>query len=239
MTRMYNNCYVVAVLLAVAMSSSMQLVTHAFITTTTTNTPMTKYTSVVTTISSNKRRQRSSSRSLKLEPLFGNVQVARNGLSYEEVEIGTGRNIFPGDSILCYYVGSFKKSPFQSVTFDETDPGDPAEIVIGVGNVIPGWEIGICGDSGLDIPPMKIGGDRKLIIPAELAYGERGAGEGRIPPNTVLEFQIAILNAERKDSGVSGSTKLKGFAGLLGFFAFMLISLFVVTQNIDFLFKLL
>ena len=229
---MYNNCYVFAVLLAVAMSSSMQLVTHAFSTTTTTNTPMTKYTSVVTTIGS-KRRQQSSRRSLQLQPLFGVVQVARNGLSYEDVEIGTGRNIFPGDSILCYYVGSYKKTTGEKITFDETEPGDPADIVIGVGNVIQGWEIGICGSSGLDIPPMKIGGDRKLIIPAELAYGETGAGDGVIPPNTVLEFQIAILNAERKDSGVSDSTKIKGFAGLAGFFTFMLIFGFFVVQNID------
>mmetsp|Transcript_19879 Transcript_19879/g.55396 ORF Transcript_19879/g.55396 Transcript_19879/m.55396 type:complete len:222 (+) Transcript_19879:212-877(+) len=177
--------------------------------------------------------------------------VARNGLSYEDVEIGTGRNVFPGDSILCYYVGTYEdtgsggagNNPFfaaigggagkgKTVTFDETEPGEPAEVVIGRGQVIQGWDIGICGDQSLEIPPMKIGGDRKLIIPAELAYGERGAGDV-IPPNTVLEFQVAVLNAERSDPGVSAETKLKGFAALGGFLFFMGVFGFLVVTNID------
>lgn len=177
--------------------------------------------------------------------------TARNGLAYEEVEIGTGRNIFPGDSILCYYVGTYQKeagsdNPFfaafaqggNTVTFDETEVGEPAEVLIGKGKVIKGWDIGICGDQSLDIPPMKIGGDRKLIIPAELAYGERGAGND-IPPNTDLEFQVEILNAERFEQGVSDSTKLKGFAALVGFLGFMGILLLVLVQNVDFLKALL
>lgn len=177
--------------------------------------------------------------------------TARNGLSYEDIEIGTGRNIFPGDSILCYYVGTYEKeagadNPFftafskggNTVTFDETEAGEPAEVLIGKGKVIKGWDIGICGDQSLDIPPMKIGGDRKLIIPAELAYGERGAGDA-IPPNTQLEFQIEILNAEKFDQGISGGTRLKGFAALAGFLGFMGILLIVVVQNIDILKALL
>lgn len=180
--------------------------------------------------------------------------TARNGLEYEDIEIGTGRNVFAGDEILCYYVGTYEQgaddaggdNPFfaafnkgpKTITFDETEPGDPAEVVIGRGQVIKGWDIGICGDQSLDIPPMKIGGDRKLIIPAELAYGERGAGDV-IPPNTMLEFQVAIVNAERTDPGISGSTRLKGFAALVGFLGFMLISLFVVSQNANFLMSLI
>ena len=178
--------------------------------------------------------------------------VARNGLSYEEVEIGTGRNIFPGDAILCYYVGTYEKTadsggdnPFlaafgggdKTITFDETEPGDPAEVIVGKGQVIKGWDIGICGDPTLEIPPMKIGGDRKLIIPAELAYGESGAGDV-IPPNTELQFQIAIINAERRDPGVSASTKLKGFTALFGFLFVMLFLLVVVAQNADLLLAL-
>lgn len=191
----------------------------------------------------------SQTRSLQQAPL-GAAIVARNGLSYEEIEIGTGRNIFPGDAVLCYYVGTYKESGAsgggdnallaafskassgKTVTFDETQPGNPAEIVVGRGVVIKGWELGICGDQTLDIPPMKIGGDRKLIIPAALAYGEAGAGDF-IPPNTDLEFQIAIVNAERKDPGVSDSTKFKGFAGLIGFLVFMAGFGLVAVQNID------
>ncbi|VEU44757.1 unnamed protein product [Pseudo-nitzschia multistriata] len=177
--------------------------------------------------------------------------VARNGLSWEDVEIGTGRNVFPGDQILCYYSGSYQQdasaasggsNPFfaaiagggkgKKITFDETEPGEPAEVVVGRGQVIKGWDIGICGDQTLDIPPMKIGGDRKLIIPAELAYGERGAGDV-IPPNTVLEFQVAVLNAERSDPGVSSEVKAKGFAALGGFFLFMAVFGFLLATNID------
>lgn len=195
----------------------------------------------------------SQTRSLQQAPL-GAATVARNGMSYEEIEIGTGRNIFPGDAVLCYYVGTYEESPGASseggdgnpilaafakaggssktVTFDETQPGDPAEFVVGRGMVIPGWDIGMCGDKTLGIPPMKIGGDRKLIIPAALCYGEAGAGDV-IPPNKDLSFQIAIVNAERKDPGVSDSTKFKGFAGLIGFLVFMAGFGLIAVQNID------
>lgn len=172
--------------------------------------------------------------------------VARNGLSFEDIEIGTGRNIFPGDAILCYYVGTYKESadagggnPFfgglgggKTITFDETEPGEPAEVIVGKGQVIQGWDIGICGDPTLDIPPMKIGGDRRLIIPAKLAYGEGGAGDA-IPPNTDLEFQIAIVNAERGDPGLSGSFKAKAFAILFAFLAVSLVLSIVVASNAD------
>lgn len=185
----------------------------------------------------------------RLSTSLNEMITARNGLQYEDVEIGTGRNVFPGDSILCYYVGTYQKessaggdNPFfaafskasggSTVTFDETELGEPAEVLIGRGQVIKGWDIGICGDQSLEIPPMKIGGDRKLIIPAELAYGERGAGSD-IPPNTDLEFQVEILNAERFEQGVSGSTKLKGFAALGGFLGFMGIVLLVIVSNLD------
>jgi len=207
-------------------------------------------TAVVTTNNCRNRCMRTNRRVSRHQQLL-RVQplgvLSRNGLIYEDIEIGTGRNIFPGDSILCYYIGTYQSTPTKGgnefnpfsnnnkkkkVTFDKTDDGEPAEIVVGVGNSIPGWEIGICGDATLDIPPMKIGGDRKLIIPADLAYGSQGAGEGVIPPNTDLEFQIEIINAERKSSGVSSSTKVKGFAGLVGFLTVSGIITFIIVQNI-------
>lgn len=150
--------------------------------------------------------------------------VARNGLEFEDVEIGTGRNVFAGDTILCYYEGSYKKvggGPFgqtSTVVFDKTEAGDPIEILIGRGEVIPGWDIGILGDASLQIPPMKIGGDRKLKIPSSLAYGEAGAGGGIIPPGQDLEFQISILNAEQK-SAISQDVKVAGYAAVVLFAA--------------------
>lgn len=150
--------------------------------------------------------------------------IARNGLEFEDVEIGTGRNIFPGDTILCYYEGSFKKlgsGPFGQVStfvFDKTEAGDPIEIMVGRGQVIRGWDIGILGDPSLGIPPMKIGGDRKLKVPSSLAYGETGAGGGVIPPGQDLEFQIAVLNAEQK-GGISQDFKVVGYAAIVLFAA--------------------
>ena len=159
--------------------------------------------------------------------------VARNGLGYEEIELGTGRNVFPGDAVLCYYVGQYKTANLlgeKTVTFDETLPGEPAEFIVGKGQVIPGFDVGICGDMSLDIPAMKIGGDRKLAIPASLAYGERGAGDS-IPPNTDLEFQVSILSATSKE-GLSKDVLIKGFAGLGGFLVFMAGFGYVLLQTV-------
>ena len=139
------------IMLASSSSSSSYssiFVTDAFTTPTSTTT--------TASLTVTKRRQ-----GISVNPALTVLDVtARNGLIYEDIEIGTGRNIFPGDSILCYYEGAYygeKKGgdsktglPFFSglpggtkkIIFDATDPGEPAEIVIGVGGVIPGWEIG-------------------------------------------------------------------------------------------------
>lgn len=211
--------------------ASSSIVTEAFTTTASLSSSLTT-------------RSRDRSKSRKRESASsGQVLLdvtARNGLIYEEIEIGTGRNIFPGDAILCYYEGSYiniEKGPFgttqnKKITFDATDPGEPAEIIIGVGNVIQGWEIGICGEGTLEIPPMKIGGDRRLLIPSELAYGITGTADGTIPPNTDLEFEISIVNAERQQSGISAETKVKGFVGLAGFLSFMALVGFIVVTKI-------
>merc|ERR1711865_616235 len=174
--------------------------------------------------------------------------TARNGLSYEDVEIGTGRNIFPGDTIVCYYIGLYHKTssssstvnrqsdeddsttnPFSAaafssfknrnqgkkIIFDETEPGDPAKVLIGKRTVIRGWDLGICGNRDLDIPPMKIGGERVLRIPAPLAYGQEGSDVFGIPPSTPLEFQISILDAQKDlENGVTTATIQKGILGL-------------------------
>jgi peptidylprolyl isomerase len=69
--------------------------------------------------------------------------------------------------------------------FDSSvDRGSPFEFTIGVGQVIRGWDEGVMG--------MKVGGKRQLIIPADLGYGARGAGNV-IPPNAELIFDVELL----------------------------------------------
>mmetsp|Transcript_24419 Transcript_24419/g.57895 ORF Transcript_24419/g.57895 Transcript_24419/m.57895 type:complete len:170 (+) Transcript_24419:986-1495(+) len=156
---------------------------------------------------------------------------ARNGLEWDDVEIGTGRKIKPGDAILCYYEGSFQQAGRKFV-FDATEDGEPFEVVVGKGEVIDGWDLGVLGSQGLEIEPMRIGGDRKLKIPAGLAYGPVGAGGGIIPPDQDLEFQIEIVNAQ-KTGGVSGDVMTKGLVGFAGFLGFLAIVGIVIVDNID------
>lgn len=73
--------------------------------------------------------------------------------------------------------------------FDSSIGRAPFEFVLGVGQVIKGWDQGIMG--------MCVGEKRKLTIPSELGYGSRGAG-GSIPPNAALVFDIELLKVNGK-----------------------------------------
>jgi len=102
-----------------------------------------------------------------------------------DVKVGTGAEAVKGKTILVHYTGRLQ----DGTKFDSSyDRGTPLKLTLGVGEVIRGWDLGVAG--------MKIGGQRTLVIPPDLAYGERGAGGGVIPPNATLTFQVELVGVE-------------------------------------------
>jgi len=105
-----------------------------------------------------------------------------SGLKYQDLVVGKGPVPKLGDAIVVNYTGKFTNGK----VFDSSLlPGrKPFELHLGRGEVIKGW------DEGLST--MHVGGKRKLIIPPELAYGQRGY-PGVIPPNSTLTFEVELL----------------------------------------------
>lgn len=105
-----------------------------------------------------------------------------DGLQIEDLQVGTGPEAKAGDTISVNYVGALD----NGTVFDASDKhGGPATFQIGVGQLIKGWDEGI--------PGMKVGGKRKLIVPPSLGYGSQNVGNGLIPPNSTLIFEVELL----------------------------------------------
>ena len=105
---------------------------------------------------------------------------------------GTGEGISLGQQAVVHYTG-WLYEPGQpdnkGKQFDSSrERGKPFRFTIGAGGVIKGWEEGVQG--------MQPGVQRQLVIPASLGYGESGAGQGVIPPNATLLFDIELLAIE-------------------------------------------
>jgi FKBP-type peptidyl-prolyl cis-trans isomerase len=109
-----------------------------------------------------------------------------------DVVKGVGDEAFPGMVVIVHYTGWLydPAAPDQhGRKFDSSrDRGQPLSFPLGSGRVIRGWEQGV--------PGMKVGGKRRLVIPPSLAYGSRGAGNGVIPPNATLIFDVELLAVE-------------------------------------------
>lgn len=98
-----------------------------------------------------------------------------------DVKVGTGAPVKPGDTVVVHYVGKLGDGKI----FDSSKSrAIPFELTVGKGMVIKGWEVGLIG--------MRGGGVRRLSIPPEQGYGERGVPHV-IPPNATLYFEIELL----------------------------------------------
>nr|WP_242035688.1 MULTISPECIES: FKBP-type peptidyl-prolyl cis-trans isomerase [unclassified Leptolyngbya] len=110
-----------------------------------------------------------------------NVVTTDSGLKYTDEVEGTGAMPEAGQTVFVHYTGTLE----DGTKFDSSrDRNQPFSFRLGAGQVIRGWDEGIAS--------MRVGGQRRLIIPPELGYGARGAG-GVIPPNATLIFDVELL----------------------------------------------
>ena len=113
------------------------------------------------------------------------ITTTPSGLQYEDTVLGTGAIAKAGQHVSVHYTGWLFNDGVQGAKFDSSkDRGQPFTFGLGAGQVIKGWDEGVQG--------MSVGGTRRLIIPAALGYGARGAG-GVIPPNATLIFDVELL----------------------------------------------
>jgi peptidylprolyl isomerase len=104
-------------------------------------------------------------------------------LEITDIWEGDGQVAKSGDRVQVHYVGVAYSTGEE---FDASwNRGQPLEFQLGVGHVIEGWDEGVQG--------MRVGGRRKLVIPAHLAYGDQGAGGGRIAPGETLIFVCDLV----------------------------------------------
>ena len=102
-------------------------------------------------------------------------------LTIEDLVVGTGATAVAGDTVTVRYVGMFLDGR-------QFDSGTLPPFRLGTGAVIAGFDQGVTG--------MRVGGRRRVTVPSELAYGARG--QGPIPPNTPLRFEIELLSIAGK-----------------------------------------
>lgn len=103
-----------------------------------------------------------------------------SGLRHLLIAEGQGSTAEAGDTVAVHYTGCLT----DGTKFDSSrDRGEPIRFVLGTGRVIEGWDEGLQG--------MRVGGERILRIPPELAYGSSGGGP--IPPNATLLFRVELM----------------------------------------------
>jgi peptidylprolyl isomerase len=111
----------------------------------------------------------------------GSEVTTASGLKYTDEVVGTGATPQKGQTVTVHYTGTLENGKKFDSSYDH---GAPANFLIGVGRVIPGWDEGLM--------TMKVGGKRHFIIPSKLGYGPQGRPPD-IPPNATLIFDVELL----------------------------------------------
>ena len=112
-------------------------------------------------------------------------------LKLTDTVVGTGVSADVGKTATVHYTGwlyDVKVADTRGVKFDSSVGKTPYEFKVGAGTVIKGWDDGVAG--------MKVGGKRTLTIPSSLGYGPTGAGNGAIPANAALVFDVELLSVK-------------------------------------------
>lgn len=124
-------------------------------------------------------------------PATDTKETAAVSVAITDLKEGSGPAVAAGQAAVVHYTGWLYAAgapDHKGRKFDSShDHGQPFTFHIGAGEVIPGWDQGVAG--------MKVGGQRRLVIPPELGYGSRGAG-GVIPPGATLVFDVELVGIQ-------------------------------------------
>lgn len=119
----------------------------------------------------------------KMAPAAPKARTTKSGLKITDLRIGKGAKAVAGKTVKVNYKGTLTNGS----VFDQSYGRGPFEFQLGAGMVIQGWDEGVAG--------MKVGGKRKLVIPARLAYGANSPSPS-IPPNSTLVFTVELLGVK-------------------------------------------
>ncbi|MEZ5318254.1 MAG: FKBP-type peptidyl-prolyl cis-trans isomerase [Vicinamibacterales bacterium] len=111
--------------------------------------------------------------------------------STTDLRVGTGTEAVTGRMLTVNYTGWIydpSRAENKGTQFDTSAGRGPLVFLLGAGNLIQGWNMGIAG--------MKVGGLRRIVVPPALGYGAAGAGGGTVPPNATLLFEVELLDVQ-------------------------------------------